>query len=103
MDYNVPIDELREELKRLFNVTPLWDGKAQVLQLVETSEKCIQLRALMTAKDSPTAWDLRCFMREGLVTYIQNNHPDSLPKLRVASDFSVENAKDNNQPIQRTE
>lgn len=95
VDYNVPIDELREELKRLLNATPLWDGKAQVLQLVETSEKCIQLRALMTAKDSPTAWDLRCFIREGLIKYIQDNHPGSLPKLRVASDLFAEKKNDN--------
>lgn len=82
VDYSVPIDNLREELKRLLNATPLWDKKAEVLQVVETSEKCIQLRALMTAKDSPTAWDLRCFVREGLITYIQKNYPESLPKLR---------------------
>lgn len=99
VDYNVPIDELRDELKRLLNSTPLWDRKAEVLQVVETSEKSIQLRALMTAKDSPTAWDLRCFIREGLIKYIQENHPDSLPKLRFASDFSVENPTDNDQSM----
>ncbi len=99
VDYSVPIEKLREELRRLLNTTPLWDKKVEVLQVVETSEKCIQLRALMTAKDSPTAWDLRCFIREGLITYIQNNYPDSLPKLRIVSDFSADKQKHHEQPI----
>lgn len=86
VDYSVPIDKLREELSRLLHETPLWDKKTHVLQVVETSEKSMQLRALMTAKDSPTAWDLRCYVREGLIKYIQENYPDSLPKLRISSD-----------------
>lgn len=45
---------------------------------------------------APAVWYLRYFVREGMVTYIQNKHPNSLPKLRVSSHFSVENDKENN-------
>jgi small-conductance mechanosensitive channel len=82
-DYSVPIDELRKAFDGFLEETPLWDGKAKVLQVVESTEKSMQLRLLMTAKNSPTAWDLRCFIREKMLVFIQENYPDSLPKARV--------------------
>jgi len=43
----------------------------------------VELRALMSAPDAPSAWDLRCEVREALVTYLQRQHPGSLPRTRV--------------------
>jgi hypothetical protein len=36
--------------------------------------------------DAPTAWDLRCEIREALLTFLQENHPESLPAQRVLID-----------------
>ncbi len=82
-DYNVPFDAVREELTRLLKSTPHWDGKVNVLQVTDAKERCIELRALMSAKDSGTAWDLRVFIREKLIEFLQKNYPESLPKTRV--------------------
>ncbi len=82
-DYSVPIEDLRKAFNGFLEETPLWDGKAKVLQVVESTEKSMQLRLLMTAKNSPTAWDLRCFIREKMIVYIQENYPEALPKTRV--------------------
>jgi small-conductance mechanosensitive channel len=83
VDYSFPIEPLREELKRLAELNPLWDKRVQVLQVVETSEKSMQLRMLVSAEDAPKAFDLRCEIREGLIVYIQKNHPDTFPKFRI--------------------
>ncbi len=82
-DYEVPFEALREELTRLLENTPLWDKKVNVLQVTDTTEKSVQIRALMSAKDSGTAWDLRVFIREKLLIFLQENYPDSLPKSRI--------------------
>jgi hypothetical protein len=37
----------------------------------------------MSAKDSGAAWELRVFIREKLIEFLQNNYPESLPKTRV--------------------
>jgi len=37
----------------------------------------------MSASDSSNAFDLRCYIRESLVTFIQQNYPDCLPKTRA--------------------
>ncbi|WP_319500574.1 mechanosensitive ion channel domain-containing protein [uncultured Draconibacterium sp.] len=82
-DYHVPFDALREELTRLLNSTPLWDKRVNVLQVTDAKEYGVEIRALMSAKDSPTAWDLRVFIREKMIEFIQKNYPESLPRTRV--------------------
>lgn len=82
-DYDLPVNALREELTRLLKTTDLWDGKVNVIQVTDLSEKTMELRALVSAKDSPTAWDLRVYIREKLVEFIQENYPNSLPRSRV--------------------
>ncbi|QIA06734.1 mechanosensitive ion channel family protein [Draconibacterium halophilum] len=82
-DYHVPFDALRAELTRLLNSTPLWDKRVNVLQVTDTKEYGVEIRALMSAKDSPIAWDLRVFIREKMIEFIQKNYPESLPRTRV--------------------
>jgi hypothetical protein len=38
---------------------------------------------LATASDSGKAWDLRCDVREQIITFLQKNHPEALPKFRT--------------------
>lgn len=83
VDYTVPIDAVREELKRIVESTELWLGEVCVLQVSDTRERTIELRALADAKDSGTAWDLRCLIRERLVAFMQEKFPDALPRTRV--------------------
>jgi len=82
-DYTVPFDEVRRELRRILEATDLWDRKVCVLQVTNATEQTVELRALMSAPDSPKAWDLRCLVREKLIDFIKRNYPDSLPRTRV--------------------
>ncbi|MFN2340561.1 MAG: hypothetical protein ABR547_04760 [Halanaerobium sp.] len=50
---------------------------------LDASEKSMELRILVSADDSPTAWELRVFLREKLIKFIQENYPESLPRSRV--------------------
>jgi len=89
VDYTVPIQAIREELHRILKSTDLWDGKAWVLQVTNTTDRTVELRALMSASDAPTAWNLRCDVREKLIEFIQKNYPDGLPKVRAEIQESV--------------
>jgi small-conductance mechanosensitive channel len=82
-DYTVPVEELRREFRRLVESTSLWDQKVCVLQISDTSEHTVQVRALTSASDSSKAWDLRCYVREGLIRFLQEKYPESLPKTRA--------------------
>jgi small-conductance mechanosensitive channel len=81
-DYTVPVEEVRVELRRILQASGMWDGKVWGLQVTDATEHTIQLRALMSAPDSGSAWDLRCHVREKLIAFLQLRHPESLPRLR---------------------
>jgi len=57
--------------------------------VTNASEKTVELRALMSARDSGTAWDLRCEVREKLISFIREKYPDSLPRLRAELEKQV--------------
>jgi small-conductance mechanosensitive channel len=86
VDYRVPMDALRAEFTRILETSEYWDGKVNVLQVTDTTEHTVQVRALASAGDASLAWDLRCEVREKLIRFLQENHPDSLPRYRVMSE-----------------
>jgi small-conductance mechanosensitive channel len=90
LDYTLPIEPLRAELTRILQQSRFWDRRVNVLQVTDSTERAVQLRALASAADAGRAWDLRCEMREQLITFIQRQYPDSLPRVRAA--FSADGA-----------
>jgi small-conductance mechanosensitive channel len=83
VDYTVPLDELRAELRRIVESTDKWDGNVCVLQVTDTREHTIELRALADGRDAGTTWDLRCYIRERLIRFLQERYPQSLPRTRA--------------------
>jgi small-conductance mechanosensitive channel len=82
-DYTLPVPEIREELQKILQAAPQWDRRVGVLQVTNTNERTMELRALMSAADSPAAWELRCHVREKLIEFVQRNFPASLPHVRI--------------------
>lgn len=70
-DYAVPVERVRQRLGELVRGSPHWNGRVHGLQVVEAGERTIQLRAVVSADDAGKAWDLRCEVREGLVSFLQ--------------------------------
>jgi small-conductance mechanosensitive channel len=81
-DYTAPVGEMREKLHEFAKASPHWDGKVVNLQVTETDKDVITVRALLSARNSPTAWDLRCEVREKMVSWLQEVHPYALPRVR---------------------
>lgn len=82
-DYNIDFDSLREELTRLLENNELWDKKVNNIQVTDSKENYVEIRALMGARNSSEAWSLRVYVRENLIKYIQKNYPESFVKTRV--------------------
>lgn len=91
-DYTVPVKELRSELTRILEKSPHWDKKVNVLQVTDTTAQTVEIRALMSAADSPTAWQLRCEVREKLLEFLQKRFPECLPRTRVELNKSQDNS-----------
>lgn len=82
-DYTIPVKEVRNELTRILENNSKWDKKVNVLQVTNATEKTVELRALMSAADSPAVWDLRCEVREKLLEFLQRRFPECLPRIRI--------------------
>lgn len=82
VDYRTPVQAVRDELHAILEASPLWDRKVWNLQVTDADARTLKLRALMSARDAGTAWDLRCHVRERLVDFLQRN-PAWLPRLRA--------------------
>jgi small-conductance mechanosensitive channel len=82
-DYHLPVNELREEFDRYIEAHPAWDKRKKSLVITDAKETSMQLRALVSAADPDKLWDLRCDVREALITYVQEKHPAHLVKTRL--------------------
>jgi small-conductance mechanosensitive channel len=83
VDYRVPLDRMRAKLTSILEASPSWDHKVNSLQVTDTTEHSVQVRALASASDASKAWALRCEVREKLLGFLQTEYPDSLPRVRL--------------------
>jgi len=84
VDYRVPLEKVREKFTSVLEASALWDRKVDNVQVTDVTEHTVQIRLLASATDAPRAWDLRCEVREKLLGFLQQEYPDSLPRLRLA-------------------
>jgi small-conductance mechanosensitive channel len=75
------VDDVRAELERVCKADPLWDKGTCSLQVTDADGSTVTLRALVSAGDAKRLWDLRCNVRERLVTFA---HP-APPKAPAAA------------------
>ncbi len=83
LDYNVPVDKVREKARELAEADPLWNKDVFTAQVTDTTPTAIILRILVSAADAPSAFDLRCHLREALIVFLREEYPQSLPQTRV--------------------
>jgi small-conductance mechanosensitive channel len=83
VDWSAPVEPMRAELRAVCEASELWDGRVCVLQVTEAIGGMIRLRALVSAADAGSLWDLRCLVRERLVTWVFEHRQDALPRLRA--------------------
>ena len=85
-DYRVPVERLREKLAEFARASPIWDGKVVNLQVSDATDRTLEIRMLVSARNAPQTWDLRCEIREKMIGWIQSELPDMLPRGRVEID-----------------
>jgi small-conductance mechanosensitive channel len=82
-DYHLPVNELRKEFFRYVESHPAWDQRKKALVVSEAKETSMQIRALVSASDPEKLWALRCDVREALISYVREKHPNHLVTTRV--------------------
>ena len=83
LDYRTPVDALRQKLIELVSGHPNWDGDVCELHVTDTQAQQIVVRATMSVRSPSDSFALRSYVRENLISWLRDNHPESLPGTRV--------------------
>jgi small-conductance mechanosensitive channel len=83
VDYRADVPRIRRWLEEAVKQSKLWDGAVVSLQVIDADARTIELRALVSARNAPQSWDLRCEIREKLVAFIRDEMPEALPRDRA--------------------
>jgi hypothetical protein len=76
------VEQIRAKLNQILKESKLWDGDIANLQVTDAKEDTIEIRILVSARNSSAAWDLRCEVREKLLAYIQSELALAIPHHR---------------------
>jgi small-conductance mechanosensitive channel len=102
LDYAAPIDRIRAKAAEIAQNSKLWDRRVVNVQVSDAKERTIEVRVLVSAADSSTAWDLRCEMREKLIAFLRAEFPESLPRARADVVLNDTSAAGANRPEAQT-
>jgi small-conductance mechanosensitive channel len=84
LDYAVPVDAIREEVPRIIAASSLWDKNVVNVAMTDAKEGTVEIRILVSARNSSELFDLRCLVREKTIAFVRERYPDALPSTRVA-------------------
>ncbi|MFD9307108.1 mechanosensitive ion channel family protein [Streptomyces sp. NPDC060048] len=80
-DHSAPVDLMRDKVHEILHNCREWDGRGWDLAVTETTPSTIVVRAIVTAKDADDLWTVRCAVREQLIAWLAEKHPDALPRV----------------------
>ncbi|MFI9647501.1 mechanosensitive ion channel family protein [Streptomyces sp. NPDC052040] len=83
VDHSAPVEAMRDKLRDILRECSAWDGRAFGLNVTDTTPNTIQVRALMTAKDSDDLWTARVAVREQMIRWLNEEHPYALPRVNT--------------------
>lgn len=69
-------------MNELVAASELWDKNIVNVQVSDAKESVIEIRALFSARNSDAAGDLASLIREKLITFVQQECPEALPRKR---------------------
>lgn len=99
IDYSIPVEPLRRYLREVVEASTQWDKQVCGMQVTNLSERTMELRCLTSARNSSDMFDLRCLVREKMMTYVQQNYPDTFPRTRFEAIADKEGQPPMKQPL----
>jgi small-conductance mechanosensitive channel len=82
LDYGAPVDRIRQKAAELVGQSKLASGKVTSVQVTNTRPDSIEVRILISADTAANASNLCAELREALIAFLQQEHPEALPRQR---------------------
>lgn len=84
VDHTAPIDAMRAKLEEIARASKLWDGKVVNLAVTDITAQVLEVRCLVSARNAPMAFDLRCEVREKMMAFLRDELPHALSRQRLS-------------------
>jgi small-conductance mechanosensitive channel len=81
-DYTAPVDAIRKKVEELLVGHPNWNRRIWNVQVTNCTEHTVEIRVVASANDAKASFDLRAYLREKLVEFLQKEYPHALPRVR---------------------
>lgn len=82
LDYTVPVEPLRKQLQEIVAGSKQWDGNVCGLQVTDLKERTMEIRCLISTRNSSDNFDLRCIIREQMMAFVREKYPEGFPRAR---------------------
>ena len=83
LDWRVPMGPVRARFTEILEASKAWDRRSSSVVVTGSQGGFVTVRFVMSAKDSDDQWDIRCEVREKMMTWLQQEHPEALPRTRL--------------------
>jgi small-conductance mechanosensitive channel len=83
VDYTAPVDAMRAKLDEIAKASPLWDRRVVNMQVTDFKTDTMEVRMLVSAGNAGRVFDIRCEVREKMIGWLQQEHPQALPRRRA--------------------
>ncbi|HRN29586.1 MAG TPA: mechanosensitive ion channel family protein [Terrimesophilobacter sp.] len=83
LDWRVPVDAVRAKFDEIMERSDDWDRRTSSVLVTGSQGGMVTVRFLVSAADSGAQWRLRCLVREQMMSWLQQEHPEALPTTRV--------------------
>ncbi len=83
LDWRVPVDAVRAKFQQIIESSDNWDHRKSSVNVIEAQNGYVTIRFVISAQDSDKQFALRCEVREQIMTWLQQEHPEALPTTRI--------------------
>jgi small-conductance mechanosensitive channel len=82
VDPAADIERIRRKFVEATQANSRWDKRVAIVQVTEQRADALELRGLLSARNAAVAFDLRCDVREAVMTFLRTEMPEALPRMR---------------------
>ena len=89
VDYTAPLEAMRAKLTEIAEASPLWDRQVVRMLVTDFKADTMEVRMTVSAATAGHTFDIRCEVREKMITWLQQEYPQALPRRRAEIESSV--------------
>lgn len=81
-DYRISIEKIRNQVEKVLDKASFWNRKMWKVEVTDYNAEAIEVRISVSANNAAEAFDLKCYVREEMLKFLQAEYPQAFPHQR---------------------